>query len=135
MHQNASRFRLIDMDIVKPPQGLRQHILLGIAKDEGQRAKNYFLIAVSLLPVSLFGAVVSSRYLMRGFYESGFYQYLSLLFSGDSSVLTYWKELAYSLVETMPFISITAFLIAFGFLIWSGANTFTNVRRFVLLPN
>lgn len=135
MHQNAPWFRLIGMEKIRPPQDLKRNILLGIAKEELHRAKVYFAITLTTLPVSLVAVFFSGRYLMNSFYESGFYNYLSLLLSGDSTVLAYWKELAYSLAETMPIVSTIVFLVAFSFFIWSGANTLTNLRRFTLVTN
>lgn len=135
MHQNASCFRLIGMEKIQPPQDLKQNILLGIAKEEFRRAKVYFTVAATVLPASLVAVFLSGRYLINSFYESGFYDYFSLLFSGDSTVLAYWKELTYSLVETMPIVGTIAFLVAFSFLIWSASNTFTNLRRFALASN
>lgn len=135
MHQNASRFRLSGMEKIQPPKDLKRNVLLGIAKEEFRRAKVYFAVTATALPVSLVAVFLSGRYLMNSFYQSGFYDYLSLLFSGDSTILVYWKELAYSLVETMPIVGAIVFLIAFSFLVWSGANTFTNVRRFALAAN
>lgn len=135
MHQNASRFRLSGMEKIRPPRDLKRSILLGIAKEELRRAKVYFAIALTALPTSLVAVFLSGRYLINSFYESGFYEYFSLLFSGDSTVLAYWKELAYSLVETMPVLGTIVFLIAVSVLIWSGANTATNLRRFALVTN
>ena len=135
MHQNTSCFRLSGMEKILPPQDLKRNILLGITKEELRRAKVYFAITLTTLPVSLVTVFLSGRYLMNSFYESGFYDYFSLLFSGDSTVLAYWKELAYSLAETMPIVGTIVFLIAFSFFIWSGANTLTNLRRFTLATN
>lgn len=123
------------MEKIRPPHDLKRNILLGISKEEFRRAKIYFIAATAVLPASLVTVFLSGRYLINSFYESGFYSYFSLLFSGDSTVLAYWKELTYSLVETMPIVGTIVFLIAFSFLVWSGANTFTNLRRFALTAN
>lgn len=123
------------MEKIQPPQDLKKNILLGIAKEEFRRAKVYFTVVATVLPASLVAVFLSGKYLMNSFYESGFHDYFSLLFSGDSTVLTYWKELTYSLVETMPVVGTIVFLIAFSFLVWSGANTFTSLRRFTLATN
>jgi hypothetical protein len=135
MHQNASCFRLSGMEKIQPPQDLKRNIVLGIAKEELHRAKVYFAVALTALPASLVAVFLSGRYLANSFYESGFYDYFSLLFSGDNAILVYWKELTYSLVETMPIAGAIVFLVAFSFLIWSGTNTVTNLRRFVLTAN
>jgi len=118
------------MDKIQPPKNLRKNILLGIVKTEVRRAKIYLAITLTVLPISLVGAFWTGQYLVRSFYESGFYEYLSLLSSGDGIVLAYWKELLYSLAETVPIVNMIAFLITIAFLIWSGANAITNMRRF-----
>lgn len=121
------------MEEVRPSDKLRQAILIGITKEEGRLAKIYLFVSSFVLLVSFSGVVMSVRYLIQGFYRSGFYQYLSLLFSGDSSVLIYWKELSYSLLETIPIVGMTLFLMALGLFIWSGVGTIINARRFTLL--
>ncbi|MDD5721115.1 MAG: hypothetical protein PHT16_01555 [Candidatus Pacebacteria bacterium] len=123
------------MNKLKPTKELRNNILFRIRQEERRRAKVYLFSYASIIPFSLIGVVLSIRYVSEGFYQSGFYEYLSLLFSGDSAVYTYWKELSLSLIDSMPIIGIIAFLMALGALIWSGANTFTNTRRFILQAN
>jgi len=135
MHQNAWQFRLYSMDKLKPVKELRNNILFGIKQEERRRAKIYLFGYASIVPFSLVGVILSIRYVSEGFYQSGFYEYLSLLLSGDSTVYAYWKELSLSLIDSMPIIGIIAFLLAFGALVWSGANTFTNTRRFILQAN
>ena len=135
MHQNAPIFRLIGMDKLRPSNNLRQNIIVGIAQEERYFAKIYLFLSSIVFLSSLAGVILSVRYLIQSFYQSGFYQYLSLLFSGDKTILIYWKELSYSLIETIPVIGAISFLIALGFLIWSGVHAITNARRFVLSVN
>jgi len=131
MHQNARRFRLYSMDKLKPTKELRNNILSGIKQEERRRAKVYLFGYASVIPFSLVGVVLSIKYVSEGFYQSGFYEYFSLLLLGDSAIYAYWKELSLSLIDTVPIIGIIAFLVALGALVWSGANTFTNTRRFI----
>jgi hypothetical protein len=135
MHQNAWQFRLYSMDKLKPTKDLRRNIIFGIKREEHRRAKIYIFSYASIVPISLVGVVLSFRYVSEGFYQSGFYEYLSLLFSGDSVVYEYWKELSLSLVDSMPIIGIIAFLVALGVLVWSGSNALSNTRRFILQAN
>lgn len=123
------------MDKLKPTKELRHNILLEIKREERRRAKVHLFAYASIFPFSLFGIILSVQYMSQGFYESGFYGYLSLLFSGDSAVYVYWKELSLSLIDSMPIIGIIAFLTAMGVLIWSGANAFSNTRRYILQTN
>jgi len=66
-----------------------------------------FFSSVTL--VSLVLIVPAYQYLMIGFSQSGFYQYLSLLSEG-TLILSYWKEIALSLVESLPILGFAALL-------------------------
>jgi hypothetical protein len=123
------------MDKLKLPEGLRRNILLSIARSEYLRARNYLFVFAIIVSTSLVGLVLSAQYFLQSFYQSGFYQYMSLIFSGDTAVFTYWKELSYSLIETVPIIGIIAFFTALCFFVWSGAHTVTSVRRLTLASN
>ncbi len=108
MHQNALHFRIHDMSIDK----LRDKIIFSINNEEIRRAKMYFLVFTTTALVSIFGLVASVRYMIREFYQSGFYTYFSLVFSDTNTIVVYWRELSLSLVETMPMVGITISLIA-----------------------
>jgi hypothetical protein len=55
---------------------------------------------------SLAGLIPVSRSLVDSFTRSGFYEYLSLLFSNNNGLAYYWKELAYSLAESLPVLNL-----------------------------
>ena len=52
----------------------------------------------SLLFVSTVGLIPAFEILLSDLAHSGFYEYFSLIFSDGGSMLTYWKELAFSLL-------------------------------------
>lgn len=56
--------------------------------------------------LSLAGAIPAFKMLVADFARSGFYEYFSLLFSSNGALASSWKELAYSLAESLPTISI-----------------------------
>ena len=91
---------------------LRDKIIFSINNEEIRRAKMYFLVFTTTALVSIFGLVASVRYMIREFYQSGFYTYFSLVFSDTNTIVVYWRELSLSLVETMPMVGITISLIA-----------------------
>lgn len=121
------------MDKLRAPKGLRQSILLNIVHAEYQRAKSYLVASIVVIPAALAGVFFAAQYLAQSFQQSGFYEYLSLIFSGDGTILAYWKELSYSLIETMPVFGAAVFLSALGFFIWSGAYAVTSMRRLTLV--
>lgn len=55
---------------------------------------------------SLIGIVPAWKALSSDLAQSGFYEYLSLVFSSSDSILSYWKELAFSIAESLPTTSI-----------------------------
>lgn len=119
MHQNASCFRIYGMDRLEPPKGLRDRILTSIRYEEIRRARLYVIGALITISTSVFGAVLVFKYTFQGFYQSSFFSYLSLLFSDPDIAVSYWKELALSLVETAPLVGITLSLIALATLLTS----------------
>lgn len=123
------------MDKIRPPHNLRESIILGIAKEERSRALTYLGLSSIAFVASAAGLASSVKYLIESLYQSGFSEYLSILFAVDATALRYSKELAYSIIETMPTVGIIGFLTALGFFIWSGVNTLANARRAVLLAN
>lgn len=60
----------------------------------------------SALLASLVGLVPAFQILFNDLAHSGFYEYFSLIFSDGGSILSYWKELAFSIVESLPSMSI-----------------------------
>lgn len=55
---------------------------------------------------SFVGLVPVFKILLNDLTQSGFYEYASLVFSDTGLVLSAWKELAFSLVESLPIMSI-----------------------------
>ena len=117
------------MDKLKPRGELREKILFSINKEEIRRAKTYFLISVTTTLVSIFGLIFSVRYMIQGFYQSSFGS-----FSDPSIVVSYWKELSISLLETLPILGITISLVAVYTLLASIRTLVKNTRG-ILIPS
>ncbi len=56
--------------------------------------------------VSLIGLIPAGKSLFNDLGQSGLYEYFSLLFSSGNSIFSYWKELALSIAESLPIMSI-----------------------------
>lgn len=63
--------------------------------------------------LSFAGLFFSFQESRSALYESGFFQFLSLLFSDFSIIQSYWKNFAVSLMEALPAMSLAVFLSAF----------------------
>lgn len=97
---------------------LAQDIWLKIASHNKRiiRLKLYTFSLLSL--VSLIGFFPVFKILLSDFAKSGFYEYLSIAFSSNSTFISYWKELSYSLAESLPVTSmIFSFTLIFIFFI------------------
>jgi len=55
---------------------------------------------------SLAGLVPTAIALSNNLSHSGLYEYLSLIFGDGWSVLSYWRELAFSIAQSLPITSI-----------------------------
>ncbi len=73
-----------------------------------EKRNTYFKItSFSLLGLgSILGFISMFKTLMTDFTESGFYEYLSLAFSKGGIFSSYWKELIFSLAESLPTMNI-----------------------------
>jgi len=133
VHQNAPCFRIYIMDKLKPPKELRGKILFSINKEETRRAKVYFFVSITTTLASVFGLIFSVRYMIQSFYQSSFGSFISLIFSDPNIMVSYWKELSMSLLETLPILGITISLIAVGALLVSIRTLVKNTRGISLL--
>ena len=95
------------------PPGLYERIAARIEYEKMRIAR----IRLILFSGAVFGSCIvlipAFRYAAQDFYQSGFYQYFSLLLSDRAIVMTYWKDFVMSLAESLPFFSATAMLTLF----------------------
>ena len=103
----------------KPSAGLKAVIIKEIGKEERRRAKVYLFSAAGSFAVSLASLVWSGRYLFQALSQSGFYSYLSLIFSDFDLIFSLSGELAFSIVESAPVLEIAILLLAIVGLLFS----------------
>lgn len=78
---------------------------------EGVRAAKRRLVIFSVGCVGSFAAVLPAFMMMRtNMAQSGFAEFFSLLFSDMGSVALYWQNFTLTLLESLPAVSIAAFL-------------------------
>jgi hypothetical protein len=90
----------------KPEPGLAFSILNTIASKEKRTTQIRLWSFAFISFASLVGLVPAFQILLSDLAHSGFYEYFSLIFSDGGTILSYWKELALSLAETLPTTSI-----------------------------
>jgi len=107
---------------------LSQAVLSRISRHSRRTARvkvavlGFFALAAFLSIIPAVGLMV------RGFQQSGFLQYFSLLFSDGRSVMASWQEFVLSLAESLPVVGITAVLGATFVLLASVALVAKHIR-------
>jgi len=91
----------------------------GIFAYQKKIEKMYRGIFGFLSVASLVGAVFASINMVRAISQSGFGQYVSLVFSDGGVVMSYWKEFLFSLMESMPIMGVVLCLGAIALFVWS----------------
>lgn len=94
------------------PAGLLNRIMVNINKKKLAAMRLRFVLFAVGFVCSLAAVIVSFKYVVSGFSESGFADFFDLLFSDSGSVMNYWQSYVYTLLETLPAVSIAAFLAA-----------------------
>lgn len=110
--------------------GLDKLVYCRLEQEQKKRAKRRLLIfgLADLLSVS--GLVASFLYLVNLMVGSGFYNYLSLVWSDRGSLALYWHELLLSIVESLPVLGVITFLGVALILLLSLSKTLVNFKLF-----
>jgi hypothetical protein len=113
---------------VKAPEFLYRAVLLRISALERRTARMHTALFSVLSIVFLVASVPALQYAGQQFYASGFYDYLALLFSDSSLVLTYWREFGLSLMESLPSLALLLLIPIVAMLLWSLKRTAQTAR-------
>ena len=102
----------------KEDSGLARNVWQKIVLREKRNTLLKLWTFVLMGVASFIGLMPALKVLSSNLTQSGFYEYFSLIFSDSGSIISYWKEFAFSLVESLPLTSIilTLSLIFFFFL-------------------
>lgn len=120
---------------IEVPEGLGGKIMAKIEAQKIRSAKTRFVFLAITAVASVFAAVPALQYAAREFYQSGFYQYFSLLFSDGGAVMASWKEFALSLAESLPLLGATVFLSIVFILLGSIRLAVKNMKTAFLTVN
>ncbi|MFA6274000.1 MAG: hypothetical protein WC662_02460 [Candidatus Paceibacterota bacterium] len=116
MDQNLKKiFKNIE---ILDSQNLSEKIWFSIVKREKRIIKLKLFIFSFTGICSLVSVALVIKTLVANFAQSGFYEYLSIAFSSGSNLFSYWKELIYSLAESLPILNIIlSFSVIFIFIL------------------
>ena len=103
------------LQTIEPRKGLYFAIMERIAYAKRRQARVRSGCFAALAIVSGAALVPALQYTAEQFYASGFYDYLTLIFSDRGFVIAYWRQFSLSLVESLPSLALLLLLpIAFA---------------------
>ncbi len=129
-HQNLFTY----LKPAEPPAHLLDGIMKRIEREQGSlkiKIRFVFSLFAAVLMAGIFVPVWNN--LQSEAAQSGFTQFISLLFSDLNSVLSSWQDYAMSLLESIPFVSLTVFL-GIVFVLLFALRYFVHDLRFVVPP-
>lgn len=109
----------IDKKKMFVPENLASNIILRVDTKIKQNAKLKALGLSFVSMCSLFISIPIIFQIITSFTQSGFYNYLSIIFSDSDVAIIYWKEILMSLVESLPIVGIVGLLAVTLVFVWS----------------
>jgi len=106
-------------NIIEPSTNLRNSVIHAIKMEETKKAVYNIVFNSIISLVSISVAVVYMINIIKDAYKSGLSEYLSLIFSDGTSLISYWQTYVLSVVESLPIIQITVVVASMGILVWS----------------
>ena len=94
----------------EPPAGLVERAMTGIRLAQARSMRRRFVLlfgATCASAAAFFVSLVAARSALA---RAGSLEFMSLVFSDAKTVFLYWKDFAYTLLESLPVGTIAAFL-------------------------
>ncbi len=120
--------RIIEIENIKAPGDLTKQILFRLKTEERRKARFSFVYTsvIAVTSMAMLYPITSS--LIKEFAQSGFNDYMSLLFSTGSGALTYWKEFTLTLGESFPVFGVITLLAVGLSAVISARTAFSNSK-------
>lgn len=106
--QNNSRKSISNLDSPELPDDLLEKVMLRIRQGQVQSARLRLFGFATLFFGSIAAFVPAWKMARAGFVESGFLQFLSLIYSNVGAVAANWKVFGMTLLESLPALEVAA---------------------------
>lgn len=118
------------LNLSEPPAELLDKILICVREEKLFFAKKQIFI-FSFAALAATGIFVSSAGIFKAeFFQAGFLNFFSLLFSDFSVMVDSWQDFGLALLESLPAMSIIIFLSAALVIFWSLKHIFQAMKIF-----
>lgn len=114
---------------IEPPPELFEKIVSRIQKEKrlASARQKIFIFSAGLF-WSLVAFIPSYQIVRAELMQSGFFQFFSLIFSDLSVVVVYWQSFAFTLMESLPIMSLLAFFLVLFILFESAKHLTKNIK-------
>lgn len=117
-------------DQTEAPDYLAEQILARIATLTMRRTRRQLLAWASLTGLSLAGLIYALFLVWQSFSTSGWLQYWQLAWSDQAVIWHYGQEFGWSLLESLPVLTLAAALVVAGLLLWSVSKILDNQQHY-----
>jgi len=100
------------LEDINPPVDLRTKVLQSVETAIEKKNRNRKIIGFSVFSISMISFIGFAISAVRAFQQSGFGTYSSLIFSDSKLVLSNFGEFMFSLIDSLPFFTITITLVS-----------------------
>lgn len=107
---------------IQVPEGLTTRILTQIRIESNKRLHRESFVWGGIFLLSFITFCASLVHTTKIVMASNFGNYFSLIFSDSNLIISIWKQLSLSLIESLPFVEVSLVLISCMILLWSIRN-------------
>ena len=111
---------------IEPPAVLVPLVLARIIRARRDAARLRLAVSGIIALASVLALIPAVQYVASEFYTSGFYEYAALFF--DSLSRGYWREILYSLTDSLPSLALIILASIGATCIWSLRQAHQNAR-------
>lgn len=105
--------------IVEPSVNLKNSIINKIKREEIKRTAYKIAISSGISLATIFVTIFSVSNIIKDAYQSGLSEYLSLIFSDGTLLISHWQTYLISITESLPMIQITVTVASVWIFAWS----------------
>ena len=116
--------------MINPVESLYSSVISRIYVEKKNQAKKRLVYNILTVFMSFLALIPTSIAMIDKLSTSGFYNYFSLIFSDGFTILSYWKELSLSLIESFSLPEFIIILSLSFILLLSGRVIIKNIKIF-----
>jgi hypothetical protein len=133
MDEEKKIISLFAQEFEAPSESIVFGVQERIKKYRAHKARQQFIFGVISLPLSVLFFIPIVRLLFTEITNSGFFEYVKLIFSDIAGVLPHWQEAGIALAESFPAVGAILFLCILSFFLFSLRSLYMGKSRLIYI--